>query len=407
MAATIQKRANPFSQQRKNALLPGQELTDGGLVWRKRKDGTGTFRYDFVDSGERHKGVIGAEKDGVTLSQARVVLAEIKAKAISDRLSGKTGRSTQGQRRFDAVAEEFLQWSQTHHRDRRHNRGRMEKHLLPRFGSMKLADVNAAMVEKMRSELYQAGLAKTTVQRIVSLLSGVYMFARKSEPDLGNPTERLSRVKVQSAEIVPFTRDETDLILTKGIEMMNTVTRGPDKGKKTKNEARTREAKVLVGLALFAGLRASEVLGLAWEHVDLEENTIRVTQTAHDGQLYAMTKSYKARTVPITGSLRPLLVDLYQHHERTGRTKGLLLSRDGQKPYFQVQRMFDRIKKQAGVEVESGFHALRHTFATRAVESGVTLPSLQRWLGHSDIKVTMRYIHTSDDHMKRMASMLD
>lgn len=69
--------------------------------------------------------------------------------------------------------------------------------------------------------------------------------------------------------------------------------------------------------------------------------------------------------------------------------------------------MFERIKANAGVESEANYHSLRHTFATRAIENGVDLPTLQRWLGHSDVKVTMRHVHGNDNHMRRMADKLD
>lgn len=49
------------------------------------------------------------------------------------------------------------------------------------------------------------------------------------------------------------------------------------------------------------------------------------------------------------------------------------------------------------------FHRLRHTFATRWVEAGNDLESLRRILGHSDLKTVMRYLHVSQEHLRRMA----
>lgn len=383
MTLVAKKRATPFSQAAKQALEVGKELTDDGLIWRKRSDGTGTWRYDFVHRTKRYKGVIGAEKDGMTLSQARSFLATIKAQALVEAMSHKTGAPAQETRLFSEVAEEFIEWSKNHHRDHRHNVSRLNNHLLPYLGEYKLQDITTATVEKLRSDLLSQELERQTVKRVVSLLSSVYEFARKSDQMLVNPTRNLSRLKAQEKEMEVFTRDETDQLLRQGA-----------------NNSRDR---VLVGLALLAGLRASETLGLTWENIDLERNQLTVTQTAQDGRLQEMTKSYKARLVPITPSLKAILLE----HRQATRTSGLLLSDDGQKPYYQVQRMFERIKQRAGVDTNATYHGLRHTFATRAVEKGVDLPTLQKWMGHSDIKVTMRYIHASDDHMKRMAALLD
>ena len=93
MTTAVKKRTSTFSEKAKKELAPGQEISENGIIYRKRKDGCGTWRYDFTQSGIRHKGVIGSDRDGVTLSQARDVVSEIRAKAITERMSGRTGRS--------------------------------------------------------------------------------------------------------------------------------------------------------------------------------------------------------------------------------------------------------------------------------------------------------------------------
>lgn len=94
-------------------------------------------------------------------------------------------------------------------------------------------------------------------------------------------------------------------------------------------------------------------------------------------------------------------------HRAATKTTGLGLSENGEKPYYQVQRMFQRVKQRAGVNTTAAYYGLRHTFVSRTVERGVDLPTLQKWMGPSDIKVAMRYVHTTSDHMQRMAALLD
>lgn len=404
---TTTKRTSTFSDKSKKALAPGAEITENGLIYRKRKDGFGTWRYDFTQSGERFKGVIGADRDGITLSQARDIISEIRAKAITHRVSGLTGRSTQTRRMFSEVAAEFMTWGESHYQEHRHNISRMRLYLLPRFGNKQLGDITTAMVENMRAELRSEGLSSQTVQRITSLLAGTFKFAQKSDPSLDLPTDRLSRVKYQNQEVTPFTQEETTALLDAGCVQYDTITRGNRKGEKTVNQYKTKEFRVIVGLALFAGLRASEALGLDWRHVDFERGTILIRQVAKEGQLRDSTKSYKTRTVPISKSLKPLLEDLFIAHQNKAREEGLVLSRDGSKPYNQIQAMFGRIRGQAGLGDGRGYHVLRHTFATRAAENNVDIPTLQKLLGHSSVTVTMKYVHTTQAHLEASAKKLD
>lgn len=407
MTTATKKRTSAFSEKAKKELAPGQEISENGIIYRKRKDGFGTWRYDFTQSGIRHKGVIGSDRDGVTLSQTREFVSDIRAKAITDRISGRTGRSTQTNRLFKEVAREYLNWSESHYQDHRHNVSRMNNHLLPRFSERRLGDITTAMVETMRTELRREDVSLQTIQRIVSLLSCTFDFAQKSDPNLENPTTRLSRVRHQKKEVVPFTRQETDALLNAGAIQYNTVTRGPRKGEKTENKAKTAEFRVIIGLGLFAGLRASEALGLTWKNVDLDRGEIRIDQVAKEGVIRDSTKTYKPRSVPITDSLKPLLEDLRRHHIEAQREDGLLLSRNGVEPYNQIQVMFKRMREQAGTTPSKGYHVLRHTYATRAAEKNIDLKSIQKWMGHASITTTMIYVHSTEEHLEAAAKFLD
>lgn len=403
----VQKTNNAFSTKAKKELEVGKEISQGGLVYRKLADGTGTWRYDFVHAGVRTKGVIGSEKEGVTLSQARAYLVDLRAKVAFDRMSGKVGRSTQTNRKFADVAQDFLDWSAEHHRDKRHNKARMRDYLIPRFGQLKLGSITTGQIETMRTELYQAGLKRNTVQRIVCLLSGVFEHARKGDPNFSNPTRGLSRIKSQSKETRVFTEAETDAMLNNGCVMYNVISRGPNKSEKTVDARRTVEARAMIGLGLYAGLRASEVLGLSWRDIDFDEGTILVQRTAQDGVVEEFTKNYETRVVPFKDKLRSLLEVLKGQQEAVNRTGDLLFSQDGVKPYFQVQGVFRKVKAQSGMEISGGFHSFRHTFATRLANKNAPLFELQMLLGHSDIKVTMGYIHQSGERYMRTTELMD
>jgi len=69
VTTAAKKRTSAFCEKAKKELAPGQEITENGLIYRKRTDGFGTWRYDFTQSGMRHKGVIGSDRDGICSGQ--------------------------------------------------------------------------------------------------------------------------------------------------------------------------------------------------------------------------------------------------------------------------------------------------------------------------------------------------
>ena len=70
------------------------------------------------------------------------------------------------------------------------------------------------------------------------------------------------------------------------------------------------------------------------------------------------------------------------------------------------QRMFDAALKRAGLPSRGGIHALRHSFATHLIESGVELTVVQRLLGHSSLTTTSGYLHVSQQRMAQVKSPL-
>jgi integrase len=148
----------------------------------------------------------------------------------------------------------------------------------------------------------------------------------------------------------------------------------------------------LISFLAYSGLRIGEANELHWEHV--ESDSIIVYGDAKHG-----AKSGKSRRVPINGALRALLDDLKANprYYRGNRGKHVLALKE-----------CDKALKAACEELklpDYSHHDFRHYFATRAVESGVPLSTLQRWLGHAKIDlIVSTYGHLTDEHSQAMAA---
>lgn len=139
----------------------------------------------------------------------------------------------------------------------------------------------------------------------------------------------------------------------------------------------------LLSLCYGCGLRVSELVDLTQNDIDSERLLLRVVQG----------KGRKDRSIPLSTSLLNLLRVYWQachpnHYlfcSCQQRKKALGVS--------SVQKMFTKAKLDAGINKEGGVHSLRHAYATHQLEHGLPIHQLQLFLGHSDIRITLKYLH--------------
>lgn len=174
--------------------------------------------------------------------------------------------------------------------------------------------------------------------------------------------------------------------------------------------------------AAFYGLRRGEVLGLKWDAIDFEKNTLTIKRTVTtitvDGkhtvleQESAKTKS-SLRTLPLVGQFREYFLDVKKSQEVNKRVCGNCYNYkyDG---YIFVDELGDRIKpgyltsqfpkfleKQGLTRMR--FHDLRHSCASLLLANGVPLKQIQEWLGHSDFSTTAN-IYAHLDYSSKISS---
>ena len=174
--------------------------------------------------------------------------------------------------------------------------------------------------------------------------------------------------------------------------------------------------------AAFYGLRRGEVLGLKWDAIDFEKNTLTIKRTVTavniDGkqtdleQDSAKTKS-SLRTLPLVGQFREYFSDVKASQEVNKRVCGNCYNYkyDG---YIFVDELGDRIKpgylttEFPEFLVKHGlkrmrFHDLRHSCASLLLANGVPLKQIQEWLGHSDFSTTAN-IYAHLDYSSKISS---
>lgn len=146
-------------------------------------------------------------------------------------------------------------------------------------------------------------------------------------------------------------------------------------------------SKLIVLVAMYTGMRRSEILNLNWSNVDLKNRILVVEKT----------KTNERRIIPINDGLYSQL------HELSTRKKSELVFAECR---INLRRNFTDALKRANIR-NFRFHDLRHTFASYLVMSGASIKVVQQLLGHKDLKMTMRYSHLSNEHLQEAVGKLN
>ncbi len=251
------------------------------------------------------------------------------------------------------------------------DQGRFDNYLKAGLGSKEPRNIAQLDVDRLR-----IGVAKTkkpqTVKHVLALLHRIINFGIKKGLCPGPPFKvELPRVDNKKTE------DLTPEQLTALLEAID--------------QDSNIQAGNLMRLALFTGMRKSELFRLQWQDVDFDRAFIHI-RTPKSGQ---------DEKIPLNAAARELL----QSHPRTGSP--YIFPGRGGKQRMDISRQVNRIKQAAGLPKEfRPLHGLRHVYASMLASSGqVDLYTLQKLLTHKTPAMTMRYAHLRDEALRRASEL--
>ncbi|MBY0314082.1 MAG: site-specific integrase [Bdellovibrionales bacterium] len=143
------------------------------------------------------------------------------------------------------------------------------------------------------------------------------------------------------------------------------------------------------------GMRLGEICGLCWDQVNFQSRQIVVRRTMSSKGLQESTKTKRVRYVPMNHQVFSLLEKL----SRQSKSDFVCLNEKGN--HWNVDhsgRWFKEALDKAKVR-KIRFHDLRHTYASQFMMNNGNIYDLQKILGHTDMKMTMKYAHLSPDHL--------
>jgi len=279
-------------------------------------------------------------------------------------------------------------------------------HLKPYLGNRLLQELKAQHVQAAINVLIKEGKAPSTIRKAYTILHAALEQAVNNQMLLHNPSQYMILPKMEQQEIRFFSLEEQQRF----IDALPEGTAG-------------RALYFILG----TGLRAAELTGLRWS--DIKGNHFTVCQTIRRNRNFEKGATYRTflesgtpktragrRSIPLSPKMQELLAVHRRSQLETRLAKGadwnandLVFCSEIGTPYEgrNLTRVLHRTLKKAGLE-KMGVHALRHTFATRAIESGMDVRTLSEILSHAIVALTLQlYAHSSMETKQKAMWQMD
>ena len=289
----------------------------------------------------------------------------------------------------------------------------IDRHLIPYFKDLNLniQDITAGHIfdyinylsnDGGRKDNKIGGQSVTSIRKIISILRQVFDYAVLYGDIKINPALHIPLPKRTSK------KDERQVFLT------------AEDAQKMLDAFANEEIGPIVYVTLYYGLRKSEALGLRWQAVDFEANTISINHTVVGGAHIVCkdtTKTYSSRrTYELLPDIKTLLLKLREQQKDYARRLGsgyhhndYIFKNANGVPYRpdSLTRSFKRALARHGLP-QMRYHDLRHSTASILVDKGWNINDIKEWLGHSDISTTANiYAHISHRRKVSLAQDLD
>ena len=267
----------------------------------------------------------------------------------------------------------------------------VHRQIVPRLGNHEVEMLYPAILQEFTAELCD-NYAVNTVSGIISVLKNSLKVAHRTGIIGREYTDSIQMPKACEKEVSCFS-----IVEQKKIE------------RAVWESGKDRLFGII--LCLYMGLRIGELMALRWENIDLQRGVLSVNKTCRDrwqnGQYIRKLDTPKTvsskRMIPIPKQLLPCLKAI----KKRSQSAFVISGKEGKDvPLRSYQKTFERLLKRENIP-HKGFHALRHTFATRALECGMDVKTLSEILGHKNATITLnRYAHSLLEHKQDMMNKL-
>ena len=359
--------------------------TSGAKVW---------YFYYRDKNGKKASQKLGSF-DALTVPQARDMAKDVSGRVVRGE-NVKKEKATPKLTYGEFLSGFYQPWVVTHRRSGRETMQTLRSafdFLLQR----PIEDFSVLELEQWRTKRVDEGRKAATINRLVVALKASVNWAVNHDLIKENPLSRLGRLKESDSDVkVRYLSDDERTRLMAALDVREKRIRAE---RKSHNEwlAQRRQKsmpelygkfadylKPMVLMSLYCGIRRGSLFGLRWADVDLEARAIMLrgennkagstVQLPVNSLVIDTLRAWKEQNHPIKGN------ELVFPSPVSGEVLN------------NVKKSWGALLKEAGIE-NFRWHDMRHDFASQLVMKGVDLNTVRELMGHSDMKMTMRYAH--------------
>jgi integrase len=380
-------------------MYEAHDLELKGLRIRVMPSGVKSFAILYRNAEGRQIRYTVGQWGRITLKQAR----ELAKEALGAVASGDDPQETKRQMRKAVVMptmQQFLDgdygnWVTANRKDGKATMARLKACFKADLITKKLNTITAWQVDKWVSGRRKAGRQAATINRDLTALKA--MLAKAVEWDLleVHPLTKVKPLKVDKHSCTRYLKPAEETALRQALDIRDRTL----KQERTSANAWRRKRgytvrpefdgfadhmKPMVLVSLNTGIRRGELFQLRWSDVDLKQRLLTVRGST--------AKSASTRHVPLNDEAVNVLTTW------KGKDANPLVfpGRNGE-AFTTIKKAWAGLLTAAKIK-DFRWHDLRHTFASKLVMAGVDLNTCRELLGHSDIKMTLRYAHLGAEH---------
>lgn len=305
------------------------------------------------------------------------------------------------------ITNEYETWRNANRKNGKDDLRRLKANFLDNFGNCLLSEISPMQIEKWRTARINRGTKTATVNRDIVILKSALTKAIEWGFIDEHPLRKLKPYKIDSIAKVRYLDTDEEKRLKESLKFREEELkekresgnewrreRGYDCLPDFRQSVFVDRLHPMILVALNTGLRRGELFHLEWDDINFSRAMLTIKgETA---------KSGKTRHIPLNAIALQALKDWCP----VNQIEGLVFpNMKTGASLVHVKKSWAGILKKANIK-NFRWHDMRHHFASKLVMAGVDLNTVRELLGHSDIKMTLRYAHLAPEHKANAVAKL-